>query len=162
MKRRFVSVWLCVVLLAVGASAAAQAQAQNVYFGNLHAHTRYSDGSGLPSEAFAMAKGAGLDFFAVTEHNHDKAELGAKDRTDGVLIATKHSLYDGADAASLKSAAAKASKDGVFVALYGQEYSTIGSGNHINVLDAPGVIDAKSGKFDALMDWVEVSIKSNS
>jgi hypothetical protein len=149
MMRRIAPFVLGLVLWAGGAHAA-----DNVYFGNLHAHTRYSDGSGLPSEAFAMAKGAGLDFFAVTEHNHDKAEMGAKDRTDGVLIATRHSLYDGADAASLKSAAAKANKDGIFVALYGQEFSTISSGNHINVFDAPSVIDAKSGKFDELIDWI--------
>ncbi len=29
----------------------------NVYYGLLHAHTAFSDGSGTPEEAFAMAKG---------------------------------------------------------------------------------------------------------
>ncbi|HNS99905.1 MAG TPA: hypothetical protein PKL73_23300, partial [Polyangiaceae bacterium] len=39
------------------------------YFGNLHAHTSYSDGKGLPSEAFAHARQqAGLDVQVITDH----------------------------------------------------------------------------------------------
>ena len=40
------------------------------YFGNLHSHTTYSDGIGVPSDAFASAKAAGLDFYAVTDHSN--------------------------------------------------------------------------------------------
>jgi predicted metal-dependent phosphoesterase TrpH len=68
-----------------------------VYFGNLHSHTSYSDGSGTPSEAYKYARDtAKLDFLAITEHNHISAESGAKaDRKDGILIAKTHSLYEG-------------------------------------------------------------------
>lgn len=46
---------------------------QRVFFGNLHAHTKYSDGSGTPADAFAQARNQGkLDFLAVTEHNQRK------------------------------------------------------------------------------------------
>ena len=39
------------------------------YFGNLHAHTSYSDGVGVPSDAFAHARDvAGLDVMVVTDH----------------------------------------------------------------------------------------------
>ena len=34
---------------------------------------------------------------------------------------------------------------GRFIALYGQEFSTIGGGNHMNVLDAPHVISFLTG-----------------
>ncbi|MBU0684746.1 MAG: DUF3604 domain-containing protein, partial [Candidatus Thermoplasmatota archaeon] len=39
--------------------------AYNLYFGDLHAHTGYSDGQGTPWEAFAAAKNAGADFMAT-------------------------------------------------------------------------------------------------
>ena len=68
-------------------SAGCQAKPDfNVYFGNLHSHTSYSDGSGTPDEAYRHARSAGLDFLAITEHNHKSAESGAKDRRDGLLI----------------------------------------------------------------------------
>jgi len=38
------------------------------YWGNLHAHTHYSDGKLTPGDAFAHARGAGLDFMWVTDH----------------------------------------------------------------------------------------------
>jgi hypothetical protein len=41
----------------------------NIYFGNLHSHTKYSDGSGTPQDAFRWARDvARLDFYAVTDH----------------------------------------------------------------------------------------------
>lgn len=56
------------------AAAASRPTAQaniNVYFGNLHSHTAVSDGSGTPAEVYENARDiAGLDFLALTEHNH--------------------------------------------------------------------------------------------
>src|SRR5437867_4478373 len=46
------------------------AESLKVFYGLLHAHTFFSDGQGTPEEAFQAAKAAGLDFFAVTPHNH--------------------------------------------------------------------------------------------
>ena len=40
----------------------------NLYFGDLHSHTSYSDGTGLPDDAYAMAKASGADFLAITDH----------------------------------------------------------------------------------------------
>jgi len=51
-------------------SCSARWAADKVFFGNLHSHTSYSDGSGTPSEAYAHARDvAKLDFMAITEHN---------------------------------------------------------------------------------------------
>jgi len=39
------------------------------YFGNLHAHSSFSDGEGTPEEAYAYARDEGhLDIFALTDH----------------------------------------------------------------------------------------------
>ncbi|MDX1523883.1 MAG: Ig-like domain-containing protein, partial [Anaerolineae bacterium] len=48
-------------------SAAAEG-AMYTYFGDLHAHSGYSDGQGTPADAFAGARARGLDFFSITEH----------------------------------------------------------------------------------------------
>lgn len=114
----------------------------NVYFGNLHAHTSLSDGVDGPEDAFEHARDrAHLDFMALTEHNH--AQAGK--------IATNSALYSGSGADSLISIANRITENGEFVALYGQEFSTIGAGNHVNVIDVPRVIDVENGAFDQLL-----------
>jgi len=40
-----------------------------LYRGNFHSHTKYSDGTGTPAEAFAWARDiAKSDFYAMTDH----------------------------------------------------------------------------------------------
>ncbi|MBD1362949.1 PHP domain-containing protein [Mucilaginibacter sp. ZT4R22] len=142
-----------------------------VYYGLLHAHTMLSDGSGTPEEAYAMAKANGLDFFAITEHNHAKAEDSGDERKDGVLIATDPRLYNGQNNVTvtrrwtengqqqtetisvkplIKAAAAATTQ--TFLALYGQEFSTITSGNHVNVFGLPEVITVPNGNFKGFFD----------
>jgi Lamin Tail Domain len=129
------------------------AQVEQVRFGNLHAHTSYSDGTGTPDEAYKMACEAKLDFFAITEHNHAAAD-GSGVRKDGKLIAKTPALYSGTPT-SLVEMANKRNVAGRCVTLYGQEYSTISSGNHMNVFDVGKVIDADNGKFDELLSWMD-------
>jgi trimeric autotransporter adhesin len=150
--RRLARFTLLLLLCAVSLRAQ-----DNVYFGNLHSHTSYSDGSGKPAQAYKHARDvAHVDFLAITEHNHVLAEQGAPDdRRDGILIAKDHSLYSGAAATSLISAARVANKDGTFVALYGQEFSSISSGNHINVFEIPDVITVPNGAFDQLVTLLD-------
>lgn len=126
----------------------------NVYFGNLHSHTTLSDGSGTPAEAYKFARDTGrLDFMTVTEHNHSEAENPKEDPAFGAGIASNHSLYK-----ELTNAADNTNRDDEFVTLYGQEFSTISSGNHVNVIGATQVIDehdVPSGDFRALYErWL--------
>lgn len=51
------------------ANIAGAQQSMQVYFGNLHSHTKYSDGTGTPRDAFQWARDvAKFDFYAVTDH----------------------------------------------------------------------------------------------
>lgn len=105
----------------------------NVYFGQLHAHTNLSDGTGSVEEAFDYAsKVENLDFFAVTDHSDsfDNADAGAIG-ADGAGISTGW--------AAGKQAAASVT-NGNFVGLFGFEMTwpedkQLG---HISTFNSPG------------------------
>lgn len=123
----------------------------NFYYGSLHSHTTYSDGGhpntsscasstthlstdATPSQAFATARSAGLDFFAVSDHNHlfDDACPGC---TAAQIVQRYHDGLSTAGASTV---------DGSFVALYGMEWGYISNPDagfpnqgHIGVLESP-------------------------
>jgi hypothetical protein len=80
------------------------------YYGDLHNHTSYSDGSGTPSLALAAGEAAGFDFMAISDHSY---------------------AIDDAEWANTLTAV-NAATDADFVALRGFEY-TQGAEGHINV-----------------------------
>jgi len=135
---------------------------QQVFFGNLHSHTSYSDGSGTPDQAYIHARDAArLDFLAITDHNYSDAENGASDdRRDGILIANDFSLYVGPQAEAIIPTANRLSENGKFIAIYGQEFSSISSGNHINVFEIGNVIMVGNGKFQELITMLTTELDS--
>ncbi|MET0648526.1 MAG: CehA/McbA family metallohydrolase [Pyrinomonadaceae bacterium] len=158
MKATFVALVALALTLLSGAAATtppptpAPFQQERVFFGNLHSHTSFSDGSGTPEEAFRFARddsNAELDFLALTEHNHAEA-LGP----DNLGIGADAALYKGPRPDALIPAARRMTEDGRFVALYGQEFSTISSGNHVNVFDVGEVITVQKGRFDLLLTFL--------
>ncbi|ONN27866.1 phosphotransferase [Thermosipho affectus] len=94
----------------------------NIYYGNLHAHTSYSDGKLLPEDAYNYAKSY-VDVQAVTDHAYYFTQL-----IDGK---TKPFLT--------KKAAENATIEGKFIALQGFEW-TSGIG-HINVYESLEWVD---------------------
>ena len=59
-----------IVLLSSSPVGAVDDAGFEVVFGDVHTHTRYSDGaSGSPGDAFAAARVAGADFMATSDHN---------------------------------------------------------------------------------------------
>lgn len=135
------------------------AGALRVFFGNLHSHTGFSDGDddGTPTAAYSHARDvAGLDFLAITEHNH-RVNVGP--------LGNNHALYNGPAATSLIQAARQFNEDGRFVAIFGQEFSTIGSGNHANVFEVLEVIDdtqVPSGEWGTLLNsWLPSHLDSS-
>ena len=89
---------LVVAALALFAAApAGAAPAPNLYFGDLHSHTDYSDGTGTPEDAYSAAYAAALagetDFFATTDHNHYGYGTGfqtAENWADTLAVADKY------------------------------------------------------------------------
>ena len=101
-----------------------------VYFGNLHSHSNLSDGNTDtgPARAFELARDVGrMDFLSLSEHNHMVTPSGFE---------------------LLKQEAASHTTNG-FVALFGQEFSTINTGfNHTNVQNYDVVIPgSENGKY---------------
>ncbi len=104
----------------------------DLYFGQLHSHTAYSDGAGTCEEAFKHAKGLdeawNIDFLAVTDHSNS---------------------FDNADAASIKDGSmseewkeghqlAKSATGDGFVGIYGFEMTWSNGLGHINTFNTDG------------------------
>ncbi|MCX5770375.1 MAG: hypothetical protein NTZ09_08900 [Candidatus Hydrogenedentes bacterium] len=74
--------------------------AYNTYFGYLHAHCELSDGRGTPDQAYAAARAAGLDFFALTDHGEllllygHVTVVNSEDYTDCLSSFRLVQLYD--------------------------------------------------------------------
>lgn len=118
-----------------------------VYYGNLHSQTNHSDGGGDnsscdhaqgpqkgaygPADAYAYAKGRGLDFLMTSEHNH-------------LFDGNANSVNANADPAQAKArfqtglqeAAAFNAANPNFLALYGMEWGVISNGGHLNIFGA--------------------------
>jgi len=54
--------------IASAAGGGKKSNGYNLYFGDLHTHTELSDGTGIPEDAYAIARDSGADFLAITDH----------------------------------------------------------------------------------------------
>ena len=101
----------------------------NIYFGQLHAHTSYSDGAGTCEEAFQYAsKVDNLDFLAVTDHsnsfdNADQANINdgsmSTEWVEGHELAQKYTTDD-------------------FVGIFGYEMTWSNGLGHMNTFNTDG------------------------
>lgn len=86
---------------AMGGATASAGSSYELYFGDLHNHTRYSDGwAGTPEDAFIAARAAGADWLATSDHNFmltqtewAKTKQFADEQTDGDFAALAASEY---------------------------------------------------------------------
>ncbi|WP_439880713.1 CehA/McbA family metallohydrolase [Pontibacter sp. MBLB2868] len=106
----------------------------NFYYGNMHAHSSYSDGNKddatkTPIDNYAYAKEAmHMDFLGISEHNHTGA---------GMQLANWKPGRDAAKAATTDS----------FVALYGMEWGTISGGGHVIVYGLDSLVNWETGQY---------------
>lgn len=134
-----------------------------VYLGNLHSQTNHSDGGAPldactgaqapqtgrdgPAEAFAYARGRGLDVLLTSEHNH------MYDGSDGTNAAADPATARALYRAGRQAAAAFSAAHPGFLALYGQEWGVIANGGHLNVFNAPELLGwEKNAKGELLAD----------
>ncbi|MCX6317539.1 MAG: Ig-like domain-containing protein [Bacteroidetes bacterium] len=107
----------------------------NYYFGNLHAHSSYSDGNAdnttkIPADDYAYAKTAlCMDFLGISEHNHATAGMSITNWQPG----------------RTQAAAATTS---TFVGMYGMEWGVISGGGHVIVYGMDSLIGWEAGNYD--------------
>ena len=104
------------------------------YYGNLHAHSSYSDGNkdGIlltPAQDYAYAKQSlNMDFLGISEHNHSGAGMAKSNYFLGVSQANAATSSD-------------------FVALYGHEWGVISGGGHILVYGVDSLIGWETNNY---------------
>ena len=133
-----------------GAVAATASLPYTVYYGNMHSQTNHSDGGGAldsctgaqapqsaafgPADAFAYAKGRGLDFLMASEHNH--MYDGSDSTNTSANPATAKALYQ----SGLSAAASYNAANPGFLGIYGMEWGVINNGGHLNILNADELV----------------------
>jgi len=100
------------------------------YFGCLHSHSTYSDGSGPPRYAYAVGRANGLHFLALTDHGYY--------------------LNDAQWVDTLAQAEA-ATVDGAFVGLRGFEWTGREEG-HLSVFETEGYVSRDDPGYDTLAE----------
>ena len=101
------------------------------YWGCLHSHSTYSDGSGPPRYAYAVGRANGLHFLALTDHSH---------------------MVDAEQWADTEVQANAATEDGSFVALRGFEWTSKGEG-HISVYNTETSVSRDNLSYDTLAEF---------
>ena len=116
-----------------GNSNVVEAAALNFYYGNLHAHSSYSDGNAddltkIPADNYAYAKTAlCFDFLGLSEHNHVAAGMNLANWAPGIAQATAATTSN-------------------FVALHGMEWGTISGGGHAIVYGMDSLVGWDPGE----------------
>ncbi|MGM9671367.1 MAG: S-layer homology domain-containing protein [Oscillospiraceae bacterium] len=116
-----------------------------LYFGQLHSHTTYSDGSGSLDAALDyvanLPEDANVDFVAFTDHSNyfdTKSEANPEGALYDMSLATAYSQETWA--AYKKAAADFNASQSDIVALAGFEMTWSGGPGHINTFNTPGIV----------------------
>ncbi|MFY9308663.1 MAG: CehA/McbA family metallohydrolase [Bacteroidia bacterium] len=142
-------------------TAVVKAQSYNYYYGNIHAHSSYSDGNQdsmssqmtTPLQDFNYAKQSQhIDFYGISDHNHSQAGM--------VSPVNYHNGLSQADSATI---------DGTFVALYGMEWGVISGGGHVLVYGYDSLIGWEPNNYDVFVAkndyeslWKKINAKSGA
>lgn len=107
----------------------------NYYFGNLHAHSDYSDGNAdnsslTPLDDYNYAKNSlCMDFLGISEHNHSDAGMHLSNWPLGISQASTATTSN-------------------FLALYGMEWGVISNGGHVLVYGINQLIGWETGNYN--------------
>jgi predicted metal-dependent phosphoesterase TrpH len=108
----------------------------NVYYGHIHNHCNFSDGTGTVTQAYTYARDNGkLDFFSLADHD---TQLTSEEYT--TMISTANSF----------------NQDGSFVTFYGFEWSHATYG-HVAVIGSHDYCSSASSEantFSELVTWL--------
>lgn len=122
----------------------------NIYFGQLHSHTNYSDGLGTVDEAYTYARdNAKVDFIAVTDHSNSLDNASTSTITEG----SKSTEWVGGHAAADKYTSES------FVGIYGYEMTWSNGTGHMNTFNTQGFENRETAKYknaDGLKQYYDV------
>lgn len=120
------------------------------YFGQLHAHTNYSDGAGTPDQALTYAQNVEqIDFLALTDHSNyfdSSTNLGTFDNANSGTASTVDPTMS--KWAYYKSIFEKYTTSD-FLALYGFEMTWSGQYGHINTFGSDGFVSRNNPALSA-------------
>jgi len=154
-------IFKCLTIVLTFFTVGIKAQIFNHYYGNIHAHSSYSDGNQdslasqmtTPLQDYNYAKQSQhIDFYGISDHNHAQAGM-----TSPVKY---HRGLSQADSANI---------DGTFVALYGMEWGVISGGGHVIVYGYDSLIGWEPNNFDVYVAkndyyslWKKINAKNNA
>lgn len=111
-----------------------------IYFGNLHCHTAFSDGKAVPEYAYDHARYiANIDFLAITEHSNLYDEAFDFDKSRKW--------------ADMKAFAEKKTEDGAFLALYGSETTWYNQFGHMNTYNIDFYLNAYELEYNDITHY---------
>jgi hypothetical protein len=134
MKKNILLLFFCII------SGSSFGQNLRYFFGNIHAHTAFSDGNKdhkaqTPAECFQFAKQSEhMDFLGISEHNHSQAGMHLQDYAKGIEQANEEN------------------EDGNFVCLYGMEFGVIMNGGHVLIYGIDSLMGWEDDNFDIFCD----------
>lgn len=107
-----------------------------IYYGHLHNHCGISDGSGTAAQAYETAKGAGMDFFGLSDHAYAMSAAEFQEMQDAATA------YD---------------TDPTFTTFWGFEWSSTYHG-HVTVVNATEYTtasDSTTDTFSEFLSWID-------
>ena len=135
-----------------------QAQYQ-LYFGQLHSHTQYSDGAGSLDAALDYVKNlpesANVQFVAFTDHSNYFDTTGAANPEGALYDMSLATPYSQETWNSYRSAVAafNEANAGSLVALAGFEMTWSGGPGHINTFNTPGIVSRNNSTLNNKTDY---------
>lgn len=129
----------------------------NIYFGQLHSHTNYSDGAGTCEEAYkhASTEAEQIDFLAVTDHSNSFDNADSADILNGSM---SNEWVEGHNLAKKYT-----SKD--FVGIFGYEMTWSNGLGHMNTFNTNGFqsrTQADYTKFDTALQNYYSALKKDT
>src|SRR5258706_12097743 len=157
MKNRL-PIFLALIGVWGGLTCAIAQSPYNIYFGDIHSQTWYSDGNKeqdtntykkpvAKAITYARDVAHNMNFLGVSDHNH----AGSSDlhMNQGYWRAGK------AEADSMN-------QDGVFVGMYGQEWGVINNGGHVLIYGTDKLFGWEAGNYDVYVSEYNYSMLFDS
>ena len=125
-----------------------------LYFGQLHSHTTYSDGSGSLEAALdyiaAIPESANVQFVAFTDHSNYFDSTSAANPEAGLYDVSQMTAASKATWDSYKNTvAAFNAKQSDLIAIAGFEMTWSGGPGHINTFNTPGIVSRNNATLNS-------------